>query len=221
MNTAAPQLPPGTVIDGTYTTGAVVRSRLGSVTYAATDLSQGRVDVTIHAPECFVSPVALERSLREIRQLEKVHAPQVLRVIDAGKLPRGDRLAIVTNGHGPGTMAADCAADRGVPLARLTPETQSALTAVLPPNVDSTNPVNIRRDAQPELLARAVSTVLADHEVDAVLTLHVQRPATGATTYHSSEFGGPTSQRALPASCIIATTVVWPPSRRWAIPSTM
>jgi len=87
--TAAPQLPPGTVIDGTYTTGAVVRSRLGSVTYAATDLSQARVDVTLYAPECFVSPVALERSLREIRQLEKVHAPQVLRVIDAGKLPRG------------------------------------------------------------------------------------------------------------------------------------
>lgn len=103
------------------------------------------------------------------------------RILATGKLPRGDRLAIVTNGHGPGTMAADCAADRGVPLARLTPETQSALTAVLPPNVDSTNPVNIRRDAQPELLARAVSTVLADREVDAVLTLHVQRPATGAT----------------------------------------
>jgi serine/threonine protein kinase len=77
------------VIDGTYTTGAVVRSRLGSVTYAATDASEARVDVTIYAPECFVSPVALERSLREIRQLEKVHAPQVLRVIDAGKLPRG------------------------------------------------------------------------------------------------------------------------------------
>ncbi len=87
--TAAPQLPPGTVIEGTYTTGAVVRSRLGSVTYAATDQSQARVDVTIYAPECFVSPVALERSLREIRQLEKVHAPQVLRVIDAGKLARG------------------------------------------------------------------------------------------------------------------------------------
>ena len=48
--TAAPQLPPGTVIDGTYTTGAVVRSRLGSVTYAATDLSGARVDVTVYAP---------------------------------------------------------------------------------------------------------------------------------------------------------------------------
>ncbi len=87
--TAAPQIPPGTVIEGTYTTGAVVRSRLGSVTYAATDRSQSRVDITIHAPECFASPVALERSLRELRQLEKVQSPQVLRVIDAGKLPRG------------------------------------------------------------------------------------------------------------------------------------
>ncbi len=87
--TAAPQLPPGTVIDGTYTTGAVVRERLGAVTYAATDMSGARVDVTIYAPACFVSPVALERSLRELRQLEKVHAPQVLQILDAGKLPQG------------------------------------------------------------------------------------------------------------------------------------
>ena len=87
--TAAPQLPPGTVIDGTYTTGALVRSRLGAATYAATDMSGSRVDVTIYAPQCFVSPVALERSLRELRQLEKVHAPQVLRILDAGKLPQG------------------------------------------------------------------------------------------------------------------------------------
>ena len=92
MNTAtnaAPKLPSGTVIDGTYTTGAVVRSRLGAVTYAATDLARNRVGVTVYAPECFVSPVALERSLRELRQLEKVHAPQVLKILDAGKLPQG------------------------------------------------------------------------------------------------------------------------------------
>ena len=70
--TAAPQLPPGTVIDGTYTTGAVVRSRLGSVTYAATDLSGARVDITVYAPACFVSPVAMERSLRESGMMRPV-----------------------------------------------------------------------------------------------------------------------------------------------------
>lgn len=95
MNTAttaaplAAELPPGTVIDGTYTTGAVVRARLGAVTYEARDASGARVDVTVYAPECFVSPVALERSLRELRQIEKVDAPQVRRTRDAGKLGKG------------------------------------------------------------------------------------------------------------------------------------
>jgi hypothetical protein len=77
------------VIDGTYTTGAVVRARLGATTYEAKDGSGQRVDVTVYGPECFVSPVALERSLRELRQLEKIQAPQVLRVIDTGKLHGG------------------------------------------------------------------------------------------------------------------------------------
>ncbi len=103
------------------------------------------------------------------------------RILAMGKLPRGDRLAIITNGHGPGTMAADAAADRGVMLAELTPETEKALAAVLPPNVASKNPINVRGDASPERLAAVVSATLADPQVDAVLALHVQRPATGAT----------------------------------------
>ncbi|MEP7183344.1 MAG: GNAT family N-acetyltransferase [Betaproteobacteria bacterium] len=103
------------------------------------------------------------------------------RILAMGKIPRGDRLAIVTNGHGPGTMAADSAADCGVPLAQFTPETQRALKAVLPPTVAATNPVNVRGDASPERLASAVATVLADPGVDAVLALHVPRPLTAAT----------------------------------------
>jgi acetyltransferase len=103
------------------------------------------------------------------------------RILAMGKLPQGDRLAIITNGHGPGTLAADAAADRGVALAELTAETERALAAVLPPNVASKNPINVRGDASPERLAAAVSATLADPQVDAVLALHVQRPATGAT----------------------------------------
>lgn len=87
--TTAPQLSPGTVIDGNYTVGAVVRSRAGSVTYEARDLQGARVEVTVHGPECFMSPVALERGLRELRQLEKVSSSQIVRVIDAGKMQQG------------------------------------------------------------------------------------------------------------------------------------
>lgn len=125
--TAAPQLPPGTVIDGTYTTGAVVRSRLGSVTYAATDLSGNRVDVTVYAPACFVSPVAMERSLRELRQLEKVHAPQVLQVIDAGKLAQGGIYEV--HERFDSTSLAEIGSLRPAEVARLIPEIVAALQA--------------------------------------------------------------------------------------------
>jgi acetyltransferase len=103
------------------------------------------------------------------------------RILKTGRIPRGDRLAIVTNGHGPGTLAADSAADRGVPLAKLGADTRRALSALLPPTVSPTNPVNVRGDAPPERLAAAVATTLADANVDAVLALHVPRPAIAAT----------------------------------------
>jgi acetyltransferase len=103
------------------------------------------------------------------------------RMLKMGRIPSGDRLAIVTNGHGPGTLAADSAADRGVPLARFTAETRRALAGILPPPVTPTNPVNVRGDAPPERLAAAVKATLADPNVDAVLALHVPRPAIAAT----------------------------------------
>jgi acetyltransferase len=102
------------------------------------------------------------------------------RILSMNRMARGDRLAIVTNGHGPGTLAADVAADRGIVLAALSADTQKALTALLPPNSDCRNPVNVRGDASARRMATAVETVLADPGVDAILALHVERPATGA-----------------------------------------
>ena len=103
------------------------------------------------------------------------------RILSTGRIPRGDHLAIVTNGHGPGTLAADCAADRGVALARLSRKTEDALVAILPEHIPCSNPVNVRGDAPAERLASAVGIVLSDPGVDAVLVIHVQRPVVGAT----------------------------------------
>ena len=102
------------------------------------------------------------------------------RILSMNRMARGDRLAIVTNGHGPGTLAADVAADRGIVLAALSADTQKALTAVLPPNSDCRNPVNVRGDASARRMATAIEIVLADPGVNAILALHVERPATGA-----------------------------------------
>jgi len=103
------------------------------------------------------------------------------RILAMSRISRGDRLAVVTNGHGPGTLAADIAADRGIVLADFSPATEKALAAVLPANVVCRNPVNVRGDATPQRLAAAVDATLSDPHVDAVLALHVARPGTSAT----------------------------------------
>ena len=103
------------------------------------------------------------------------------RILAMHRISRGDRLAIVTNGHGPGTLAADSAGDRGIALADLSPATEKVLSELLPPNILCRNPINVRGDATPARMAGAVAAALADSQVDAVLVLHAPRPITGAT----------------------------------------
>jgi acetyltransferase len=102
------------------------------------------------------------------------------RILALGKFPRGDRLAIVSNGRGPAILAADSAAAAGVAMARLVPATVQALDAILPPEIARENPVDVRGDALPALLASAVAATLSDPNADAVLALHVPRPIIGA-----------------------------------------
>ena len=85
--------------------------------------------------------------------------------------PRGNRLAIITNGGGPGVMAADRAADLRIPQATLSNATITKLNEFLPQNWSHTNPVDIIGDADPERYGKTLETVLADEGVDGVLTI--------------------------------------------------
>lgn len=92
-------------------------------------------------------------------------------LIGAGRLPRGNRLAIVTNGGGPGVMAADYTAEAGVELAQFSAQTLAQLDACLPGHWSRNNPVDILGDASASRLAATLGPVLNDAGVDAVLTL--------------------------------------------------
>jgi acetyltransferase len=94
------------------------------------------------------------------------------RILAAGTVPAGERLAILTNGGGPGVMAADCAADNGVPLARLADATLAALDKTLPAQWSRRNPVDIVGDAPPQRFADATTALLADPGVDALLVMY-------------------------------------------------
>ncbi|MDJ0882002.1 MAG: CoA-binding protein, partial [Gammaproteobacteria bacterium] len=83
----------------------------------------------------------------------------------------GARLAIVTNGGGPGVMAADHAADLPLPLAQLSEESITKLSKALPEHWSHSNPVDILGDADADRYEAATRIVLADKNVDGLLIL--------------------------------------------------
>ena len=102
------------------------------------------------------------------------------RVLAHGRIPQGDRIAIVSNGRGPAVLAADTAADRQLGLAAFAKETTARLDALLRDGTQAANPIDVRGDSPPDRLAAAVGIALDDPGVDAVVALHVPRPATPA-----------------------------------------
>lgn len=95
----------------------------------------------------------------------------VAKALSSNWRPCGNRLAIITNGGGPGVMATDRAADLGVPLAQLSEKTMEALNAVLPAVWSHGNPIDLIGDATPERYEAAVSACIADQGVDGVLVI--------------------------------------------------
>ncbi|PKO25853.1 MAG: GNAT family N-acetyltransferase [Betaproteobacteria bacterium HGW-Betaproteobacteria-8] len=93
------------------------------------------------------------------------------KALSCGFHPTGNRLAIVTNGGGPGVMATDCAADLGLVMATLSDETMEQLNQVLPSTWSHGNPVDIIGDAQSDRYLYAVQACLEDPGVDGVLTI--------------------------------------------------
>ena len=83
----------------------------------------------------------------------------------------GGKLAIITNGGGPGVMAADRASDLNIELAQFSDETIKALNESLPDVWSHSNPVDIIGEAPPERYRAAVDICLNDPGVDGTIVI--------------------------------------------------
>ena len=84
----------------------------------------------------------------------------------------GDRLAILTNGGGPGVLATDTLIDMAGTLAKLSAETMAKLDGTLPRTWSHGNPVDIVGDADPPRYKAALQALLEDRDIDAVLVIN-------------------------------------------------
>ncbi|MGB8252266.1 MAG: acetate--CoA ligase family protein [Anaerolineaceae bacterium] len=95
-------------------------------------------------------------------------------------LPKGRRVAILTNAGGPGVTAADTLESNGLELAVLSEATIEGMRAVLPPFASLHNPVDILASAPPDAYATCLKLLLDDSGVDSAMVIVPPPPAFSA-----------------------------------------
>ncbi len=82
-------------------------------------------------------------------------------------LPKGKRVAVITNAGGPGIMATDAIVRHGLDFAEMTEATVEKLAAALPAAANCRNPIDVLGDALADRYEAALDIVLDDPNVDA------------------------------------------------------
>jgi acetyl coenzyme A synthetase (ADP forming)-like protein len=86
-------------------------------------------------------------------------------------LPKGKRIAIITNAGGPGVLTTDACIRYGLELPGLKPETTEILKKSLPKTANTNNPIDVIGDARADRYNIAVSSVLKDDNIDGVFVI--------------------------------------------------
>lgn len=93
------------------------------------------------------------------------------RALGNARKPRGNRLALISNGGGPLVMAADAAARHKVALACTSADTAQELHRLNPLSWSTGNPVDVLFDADTQRYTAALRTLLDDPQVDGVVSI--------------------------------------------------
>jgi len=125
--------------------------------------------------------------------------------------PRGDRLAIVTNGGGIAVMGVDELADLGGTLANLSQDTLEKLHNALPGTWSGENPVDVDADAPPSRYVDALNVLTQAREVDAVLCMHAPVATADASEIAQAVVGAARkSRRVNVATCWVGEAAAEP-----------
>ena len=88
-------------------------------------------------------------------------------------IPKGNKVAIVTNSGGPGIMATDAICEAGMEMANLSEETKAQLRSFLPAAASVKNPVDMIASAPLEHYRKTMETVLKDPSVDMLIVIYL------------------------------------------------
>ncbi len=105
----------------------------------------------------------------------------VTSLLAAQPVPRGDRVAIVTNAGGPGILCADACQAHGVAVPDLSAPVRAKLAASLPPAASVHNPIDMIASASADDYRRTLRTLIEEDACDAILAIFAPPLVTRAT----------------------------------------
>ena len=121
-------------------------------------------------------------------------------------IPRGDRVAIVTNAGGPGIMCADACEAVGVSVPELPGPLRSTLAGFLPAAASVSNPVDMLATASAEDYSRTLRALIEADACDAILTIFVPPLVTEATDVAIALRGVAEEQHGVPIASVFMSS---------------
>jgi acyl-CoA synthetase (NDP forming)/GNAT superfamily N-acetyltransferase len=137
--------------------------------------SAGARGVRSHTAAAATPTVAIDALFSQagvIRADSMREATDIVTLLDRAPLPGGGRVAILTNGGGPGALAADACAAAGLEMPELSASLRASLATGLPAHASTANPIDTTAGGEPAVLAEAARTLMGADEVDAVIVMH-------------------------------------------------
>lgn len=96
--------------------------------------------------------------------------------------PVGNKLAIITNGGGPGVLAADRISENNLLLAKISTESIEKLQPTLSPLATLENLIDLSEEATAEQYCSAIEIANSDKNVDGILVIFSPKPAINSLT---------------------------------------
>ncbi|GAB4131986.1 MAG: acetate--CoA ligase [Ignavibacteriales bacterium] len=90
------------------------------------------------------------------------------------QMPKGNRIAVITNAGGPAILAVDKLEQEGLELSKLEDDTKEKLRLIVQPEGSVNNPVDLLPGGTAETYKSAIEILLSDKNVDAVISIFVE-----------------------------------------------
>ncbi len=117
-------------------------------------------------------------------------------------LPKGNRIAVVTNAGGPAILAVDKLDDKNLVLSEFSQITKKRLRKIIHPEGSINNPVDLLPGGSAETYQKVTEVLLKDKNVDAVISIFVEPVMVNAfdviETINSIKSGKPVYQVCMP-----------------------